>query len=99
MLRFYGACAKDENNFIASGGTWTADYRGGCLVTEIHSTLIINGREKQCKGYFSSGTGISEFFLMWINDVCCLRSSEQSNTECTKQVKDSDSNNAGLIPV
>ena len=22
---------------------------------------------------------------MWINDVCCLRSSEQSNTECTNQ--------------
>jgi len=83
----YCACAKDENSFIASGGTWTADYRGACLVTEIHSTLIVDGREVQCSGYFSSGTGISEFFLMWIDDVCCLRSSQQSNTECTDQQK------------
>jgi hypothetical protein len=78
----YCACADDENDFIASGGTWTADYRGLCLVTEIHSTLIIDGREAQCAGYFSTGTGISEFFLMWIDGECCLRSSEQSNTEC-----------------
>jgi len=79
----YCGCASDENNFIASGGTWTADtYRGGCMVQKIHSTLIIDGREERCWGYLSTGTGISEFFLMWINDVCCLRSSEQSNTEC-----------------
>ena len=85
----YCDCDKDENNFIASGGTWTADtYRGGCLVTEIHSTLIINGREKQCKGYFSSGTGISEFYIMWIDDACCLRSSQQSNTECPNPTLD-----------
>ena len=30
---------------------------------------------------------------MWINDVCCLRSSEQSNTECTEM----SSTNSGLI--
>ena len=30
-----------------------------------HSTLIIDGREEQCSQYFSSGTGISEFYIMW----------------------------------
>jgi hypothetical protein len=79
----YCACADDDNNFIASGGTWTADdYRGACMVTKIHSTLIIDGRAHQCWGYSSTGTGLSEFFLMWIDGGCCLRSSEQSNTEC-----------------
>ena len=64
---------------------------GGCLVTEIHSTLIIDGREEQCWGYFSSGTSYSEFYIMWINDVCCMRNSKQSNTECTNQ-------SSGLYP-
>jgi hypothetical protein len=92
----YCGCAKDENTFIASGGTWTADsYRGGCLVTEIHATVRLPGtfgREVECLSYksggsasFGEGTGLSGFFLMLIDDVCCLRSSIQSNTECTIQ--------------
>ena len=88
----YSACADDDNNFIASAGTWTAGtYRGGCLVTDIHSTLILNdgtGRVLECASYWSGGTGYSEFFIMWIDGDCCLRSSYQSNTECTKQTND-----------
>jgi hypothetical protein len=64
--------------------------------------LIIDGREQRCSGYSSSGTGISEFFLMWINDGCCLRSSEQSNTECPKKDGDcnpSESNTLGMDKV
>ena len=82
----YTACTKDENNFIASGGTWTADYRGGCLVEEIHSTLKLNdGSVVECARYESEGTGYSEFYIIWIDDVCCLRSCNQSTTECTRQ--------------
>ena len=63
-----------------------------------HSTLIIDGREEQCSQYFSSGTGISEFYIMWINDVCCLRSSKQSNTECTNQYGDGHLGDVNKIP-
>ena len=83
----YWACTKDENNVIASGGTWTAGPdRGGCLVTKILSTLILqDGSELECKPYLSTGTCYAIFFIMFIDGVCCLRSDSQSTTECTKQ--------------
>ena len=83
----YCVCSKDENSFIASGGTWTVGTsRGGCLLTEIHSTLILNdgtGRELDCIPYLSAGTTYAQFFIMLFDDVCCMRSSHQSPTECT----------------
>ena len=86
-------CNSDENTFIASGGTWTAsDYRGGCLIKGIHTILRVpglpDGIGRECLSYYSSGTSFAEFFLMWIDGVCCHRSNEQSNTECTKQASD-----------
>ena len=98
----YCACTNDENNFITSGGTWTATYRGGCLVTEIWSTLIIDGREEQCTTYapqYVVGTGLSEFYIMWIDDVCCLRSSQQSNTECPGEESSLEFNKGGWCGV
>ena len=94
----YCGCTKDENNFIASGGTWTADYRGGCLVTHIHSTLKLNdGSVVECARYWATGTGLSEFFLMWIDGECCLRSRKQSNTRCTKQISDKPPTNGDKL--
>ena len=94
----YKCCNSDENFYIASGGTWTAGtYRGGCLVTWIHSNLILHdGNELMCKSYFSSGTSYDTFFIMLIDGICCLRSDHQSNTECTNQVNDDDDVPAGL---
>ena len=95
----YCQCTPDENSFIVPGGTWmTETYRGGCLVTAILSTLILNdgtGRVVDCLSYASSGTSYAKFFIMWIDDVCCLRSSAQSTTECTKQVIDDDDHPIG----
>ena len=57
-----------------------------------HSTLIIDGREEQCSQYFSSGTGISEFYIMWIDGNCCLRSSAQDSDKCIRQFGDGNCN-------
>ena len=93
MLRFYGACVKDENNFIGSGGAWTVGTcRGGCLVTQILANLIIPAvttstgfRVVECAKYLSSGTSYTEFYIMWIDGVCCLRSWAQDSDKCTFQ--------------
>ena len=86
----YCACTSDENTFIASGGTWTAGQtgdRGLCLVNQIHTVLRLHdGTSRNCFSYWSSGTSIASFYIMWIDDVCCLRSWKQSNTECSLQL-------------
>ena len=89
----YCACNPDgeDNIFLAPGGTWTAKpYRGGCMITEIHSTLLLRdgtgqGRVLECN-YLSSGTYSSywEFYMMWIDGVCCVRSWAQDDNKCTK---------------
>ena len=63
--------------------------RGSCLISAIHSTLILHdGSEMTCKSYSSTGTCYATFFIMLIDGVCCLQSDLQSNTECTNQVGD-----------
>ena len=57
------------------------------MISAIHSTLILHdGSEITCKSYSSTGTCIASFYIMWIDDVCCLRSWKQSNTECSLQL-------------
>ena len=79
----YMACADDENDFIASGGTWTGPTRGGCLIDYIFATLILHdGSQLKCNYYEGLGTGYSQFYIMFIDGVCCLRSSHQDSDKC-----------------
>ena len=93
----YLACADDENNFIASGGTWTGPYRGGCLINAIYGTLTLHDDSVlKCNFYDGKGTGYSEFYIMLIDGVCCLRSWAQDSDKCPEYQKDNDNTFMGI---
>ena len=80
---YYAECDNEYiQEGIASGYTWTGPYRGGCLVTNIYAPLDRpkdQGGLLWCDDYSSSiGTGLSEFFFIYSDGKCCIRSSAQS---------------------
>ena len=70
-------CCDDQfvHDALTSGGTWTALFRGLCLVTKITATLALPGLRDGlvCAPYTSSGTSSSQFSIrMDGNDACSV---------------------------
>lgn len=59
----YAACSGDEFS-IAPWGSWTADGRGGCLLTQISATVYTPGQSAEATPYKSSGTSYSQFAVL-----------------------------------
>ena len=80
-------CSNDYiYDVIASGGTWTASSRGGCLIGIILAAVtrpdLPDGYLK-CASYQSSGTSYGTFsILMKGDDACCVLSSHQHPQTC-----------------
>ncbi|GAA4371026.1 hypothetical protein GCM10023185_46110 [Hymenobacter saemangeumensis] len=57
-------CSDDDYSVAANGGTWTANSRGVCLVTEVSATVYVNGQPVGASPYTSSGTSYSQFAII-----------------------------------
>ena len=80
---FLGLCSDDQiEEGIAPGGTWSATSRGGCLVKQIDAKLtLFDGRKLKCASYLSFIPDYLQFSILYIDGVCCVRSSQQTQ-EC-----------------
>ena len=75
---------EEEDVTVISGYKWTGPARGTCLVKDIKAYVRNSwGGTKPCIKYDAgdTGTGYSEFYIIYIDEICCVRSWAQSK-EC-----------------
>ena len=77
-------CRNDVYS-VASGQTWTATSRGGCLVYDITANLVLSpngGDQLECKmKTFYGGTSLSQFYIVMNgDDKCCVLNSNDYDT-------------------
>ena len=86
---YYAFCEKDlSEDGIAAGATWRAPARGACFVAELGAALVDTEDDRrpylECAPFTSSpGTSQADYRIIMNEpeDVCCVRSSQESQ-EC-----------------
>ena len=63
-VKYASAFCSDDNFEIAPWGSWTADSRGVCLLTEVSATVHTPGQDAKATPYESSGTSYSQFAVL-----------------------------------